>query len=118
MNVYETVFMTRPDVSDTQIKALTDKYSKLIKDHKGDVLKTEDWGTRSLAYKINKNRKARYVLIEYKAEGPTVQEIERLIRIEDDIMRSLTVKLDEPTKGPSVIMAKNNDNDDSEKEAA
>lgn len=111
MNVYETVFMTRPDLSDSQIKALTDKYTKLIADNGGKVLKTEDWGVRNLAYRINKNRKARYVLVEYNADGTFLSEIERLMGIEEDIMRSLNVRLDAASEGPSVVMQKSNDSD-------
>ena len=121
MPIYETVFMARQDLSEAQVKDLTEKFAKIIKDQGGKVLKTEQWGLRTLAYKINKARKAHYTLIESDAPGAAIIELERVMRIEEDVMRALTIKLDEPTKGPSIIMDKGQgrDNDDrSEKEAA
>ncbi len=112
MPTYETVFMSRQDLTDTQVKDLTDKYSKLVTDNGGKILKTEQWGLRSLAYKINKAKRAYYTLLEFDAEGPVVIEMERLMRIDEDVMRKLTLKLDEPTEGPSPMMkSRDNDND-------
>lgn len=123
MAYYETVFMSRQDLSEAQVKELTDRFSKIIKDQGGKVTKVEQWGLRTLAYKINKARKANYTLIESDAPGAAIIELERVMRIEEDVMRSLTIRLDELTKGPSVIMDKTRDRDSdygdkSEKEAA
>ena len=122
MPVYETVFMTRQDLTEGQVKDITDKYSKVITEQGGKTLKTEQWGLRTLAYKINKARKAHYTLVEFEAPGTAVIELERLMRIDEDVMRSLSLRLDAPTEGPSVMMGKSrsNDRDDNsdDKEAA
>lgn len=112
MPYYETVFMARQDLSEAQVKELTDRFTKIITDHGGKIHKTESWGLRSLAYRINKSRKAHYVLIESEAEGPAVIELERVMRLDEDVMRSLTVRLDALSKGPSAIIAKSDRGDD------
>jgi len=112
MPYYETVFMTRQDLTETQVKELTDKFSKIIEDQGGKIHKTEQWGLRSLAYKINKAKKAHYTLLEIEAEGPAIHEMERQMRIDEDVMRQLTIRLEELTKGPSVMMDKGGKNDD------
>lgn len=114
MPVYETVFIARQDLSEAQVKALTDGASKIITDQKGKVLKTENWGLRTLAYKINKNRKGHYVLIESDAPAEAIVEVERTMRLNEDIMRYMTIKLEEPSKGPSVILDRNTGDDDAE----
>jgi len=123
MPIYETVFMLRQDLSETQVAELTEKFCKVITDLDGKILKTEQWGLRTLAYKINKSRKAHYTLIESDAPSAAVIELERILRIEQDVMRSLTLRLEEPTKAQSVILDKARDrdfeyNNNSEKEAA
>lgn len=127
MPYYETVFMARQDLSESQVKELTDRFTKIISDQGGKTLKTENWGLRNLAYRINKSRKAHYVLIESDAPGAAVIELERVMRLDEDVMRSLTVRLDEPSNGPSAILGggrdddrSDNDDDDAqdEKEAA
>jgi small subunit ribosomal protein S6 len=104
MSFYETVFIARQDLSETQVKELATHFSKVITDNGGKIAKTEHWGLRSFAYKINKSRKGHYVLIESDAPGDAIIEMERQMRLHDDIVRSMTIKLDEPTKGPSVVM--------------
>lgn len=111
MPYYETVFMARQDLSEAQVKELTEKFAKIVKDQGGKVLKIEQWGLRTLAYKINKARKAHYTLIESDAPGAAIIELERVMRIEEDVMRALTLRLDEPSKGPSIIMDKGRDRD-------
>ena len=121
MPIYETVFMSRQDLTESQVKDLTDKYSKLVTDNGGKILKTEQWGLRTLAYKINKAKRANYTLIEFEAGGPVVIEMERLMGIDEDVMRKLTLKLDAPTDGPSPMMKKRDDDDSNQntkKEAA
>lgn len=117
MAIYEAVFMSRQDLTDTQVNDQTEKYSKVITEHKGKILKTEQWGLRTLAYKINKAKKAHYTLIEFEAPGEVVAEMERLMRIDEDVVRTLTVRLDEATDGPSVMMKKydSDDSDDKKK---
>ncbi|MEM7679877.1 MAG: 30S ribosomal protein S6 [Pseudomonadota bacterium] len=112
MPIYETVFMARQDLSEKQVKELTDKYKDVIKSEKGKVLKEENWGLRTLAYRINKSRKAHYVLLETDIAGEGIIEVERLMRLDEDVMRSQTLKLEEPTKGPSAIIDKSGRDDD------
>lgn len=120
MPIYETVFMSRQDLTEGQVKEQTDKYAAVIKDQGGKVLKTEQWGLKTLAYKINKARKAHYTLFEYEAPGAAVIELERLMRIDEDVLRSLSIRLKEATEGPSVMAEKTRDRDNknTEKEAA
>jgi small subunit ribosomal protein S6 len=121
MPFYETVFLARQDLSEAQVNELTEKLTKVLKDQGGKILKTEQWGLRTLAYKMNKSRKAHYTLIESDAPGTAIIELERIMRIEEDVMRSLSTRIDAPSKGPSAIIDKTRDRDDSfntEKEAA
>ncbi|MFA5593154.1 MAG: 30S ribosomal protein S6 [Micavibrio sp.] len=117
MPFYETVFIARQDLSDAQVKAITESCEKIIKDGKGKITKTENWGLRTLAYKINKNKKGHYVLIEMDTPAPAMQEMERTLRLNEEVLRYMTVRLDELSKGPSKPIDKNNDSD-FEKEAA
>ncbi len=111
MPFYETVFIARQDLSDAQVKAITEAAEQVIKDGKGKILKTENWGLRNLAYKINKNKKGHYVLIEADAPAPAVIEMERTLRLNEEVVRYMTIKLDEPSKGPSKIIDKNANDD-------
>ena len=117
MPYYETVFIARQDLSDAQVKEVTSAYEKIITEAGGKILKTENWGLRTLAYRINKNRRGHYVLIESDSESPAIQEVERQMRLSEDILRYMTIKLDAPTEGPSAIMDKSG-RDTDEKEAA
>jgi len=114
MPIYETVFIARQDLTENQVKDLTDRFCKVITDAKGKILKTEQWGLKTLAYKINKSRKGYYTLIESDVAGPGIIELERIMRLDEDVMRSLTIRLDEPSNGPSVVV----DNSKDKKEAA
>ena len=117
MPIYETVFMSRQDLTDGQVKDLTDKYAKVITDQGGKILKTEQWGLRTLSYKINKARKAHYTLVEFEGPGPAVIELERLLRLDEDVMRSLSLRLDTATEGPSVMAPKTGRDDDDKKDS-
>jgi small subunit ribosomal protein S6 len=111
MPFYETVFIARQDLSDAQVKEITDSCEKIIKDGKGKVSKTENWGLRTLAYRINKNRKGHYVLIESDTPAPALLEMERTLRLNENILRYMSIKLDELSKGPSKIIDKNTSDD-------
>ena len=111
---YETVFIARQDLTDTQVSDLSDKFCQIIKDQGGTVTKTENWGLRTLAYRINKNRKGHYVLIESEAPGSALIELERLMRLEEDILRSINVRLNAPSEGPSPMMDKSKGDSDKE----
>lgn len=104
MPYYECVFIACQDVSTAQVESLTDDFSKVIEDGDGKVPKKESWGLRSLAYKIKNNRKGHYTLLNIDAPAAAVQEMERLMGINEDVLRHLTVKVDELEEGPSAIM--------------
>ncbi|MGK6319723.1 30S ribosomal protein S6 [Sphingomonas sp. DT-204] len=106
MALYEHVFLARQDLAQAQVDALAETATKIVEDHKGKVVKTETWGLRSLAYRIAKNRKAHYVMLEIDAPGDTVAELERQIQINEDVIRYMTVKVDAHENGPSVMMRK------------
>ncbi|MDF0488622.1 30S ribosomal protein S6 [Sphingomonas sp. H39-1-10] len=106
MALYEHVFLARQDLAQAQVDALAETATKIIQDNNGRVVKTETWGLRSLAYKIAKNRKAHYVMLEIDAPGSVVVELERQIQINEDIIRYMTVKVDELEAGPTVMMRK------------
>jgi small subunit ribosomal protein S6 len=103
---YEHVFLARQDLAQAQVDALAEAATKIVEDHQGKVTKTETWGLRSLAYRIAKNRKAHYVMLEIDAPGDTVAELERQAGINEDIIRYMTIKVDEAEAGPSVMMRK------------
>jgi small subunit ribosomal protein S6 len=106
MALYEHVFLARQDLAQAQVDALAEAATKIVTDHKGKVTKTESWGLRSLAYKIAKNRKAHYVMLEIDAPGDVVAELERQTQINEDVIRFMTVKVDEHEAGPTVMMRK------------
>ena len=118
MPYYETVFIARQDLSENQVKELTKGFEDIIKKEGGKVTKTEQWGLRNLAYRINKSRKGHYVLIETDGPGSAIIEVERNLRLNEDVMRYMTIKLEELSDGPSVVLGGSKDNDSDEKEAA
>ena len=107
MPLYEHVFLARQDLSQAQVDVLAATATGIVESMGGKVAKTESWGLRSLAYKIAKNRKAHFVLLNI--DGPTnvVAELERQTSINEDVIRYMTVKVDEHETGPSVMMRKN-----------
>jgi len=107
MALYEHVFLARQDLAQAQVDTLAEAAAQIVKDHEGTVVKTESWGLRSLAYKIAKNRKAHYVMLEIDAPAGVVAELERQTQINEDVIRYMTVKVDEHETGPSVMMRKN-----------
>ena len=107
MALYEHVFLARQDLAQAQVDAMAEAATKIVEDHKGKVVKTESWGLRSLAYRIAKNRKAHYVMLEIEAPGDTIAELERQTLINEDIIRFMTVRVDEHETGPTVMMRKN-----------
>jgi small subunit ribosomal protein S6 len=107
MPLYEHVFLARQDLSQSQVDALAATATEIVEANQGKVTKTETWGLRSLAYKIQKNRKAHFVLLNIEAPAGVVAELERQTSINEDIIRFLTVRVDELETGPSVMMRKN-----------
>ena len=106
MALYEHVFLARQDLAQAQVDALAATATDIIETNGGKVLKTETWGLRSLAYKIAKNRKAHYVMLEFSAPGPVIAELERQTQINEDIIRYMTIRVEDREAGPSVMMRK------------
>ena len=106
MALYEHVFLARQDLAQAQVDALAEAATKIVEDNSGKVIKTETWGLRSLAYRIAKNRKAHYVMLEIDAPAGVVAELERQTQINEDVIRYMTVKVDAHEAGPSVMMRK------------
>src|SRR3954451_13472045 len=104
MPLYEHVFLARQDLAQAQVDALAEHATKIIEDNGGKVVKTETWGLRSLAYRIQKNRKAHYVMLDIEAPAPVVAELERQTQINEDVIRYMTVRVDEHEQGPSAMM--------------
>ena len=107
MPYYETVFIARQDMTEGQVKELTEAMSKVITDNGGKIHKTEHWGLRTFAYPINKAKKGHYVLLETDAPSDAVIEMERLLRLNEDVVRSLTTREEALSTGPSIIADKN-----------
>jgi small subunit ribosomal protein S6 len=104
--LYEHVFLARQDLSQSQVDALAAASTEIVENNEGKVIKTETWGLKNLAYKIARNRKAHFVMLNIEAPGATVAELERQIAINEDIIRWLTIRVDEHEDGPSVMMRK------------
>ena len=104
MPLYEHVFLARQDLAQAQVDALAENATKIIEDNGGKVVKTETWGLRSLAYRIQKNRKAHYVLLDVDAPAGVVAELERQTQINEDVIRYMTIRVDAHEQGPSAMM--------------
>jgi small subunit ribosomal protein S6 len=111
MALYESVFIARQDISATQVDTLTDNFEQIISDKGGSIERREYWGLRTLAYRIKKNRKGHYVLFNMEAPSDAVQEMERNMRLNEDVLRYMTVRLDELRADPSPIMQGKGDRD-------
>lgn len=107
MPLYEHVFLARQDLAQAQVDALAENAAKIIEAQEGKVTKVESWGLRSLAYKIAKNRKAHYVMLNIEAPAGVVAELERQTAINEDVIRYMTVRVDALESGPSAMMRKN-----------
>jgi len=108
---YESVFIARQDISAAQVEGLVENFEKVITDAGGAVPKKESWGLKTLAYKIKKNRKGHYVLLNIDAPADAVHEMERQMRINEDILRYMTIRVEELEEGPSAMM-RSRDRDD------
>jgi len=112
MPYYEHVFIARQDVNASQVEAITQELTQTIEGSGGRVAKNEYWGLRPLAYKIKKNRKGHYVLLNLDAPHDAVAELERQARLNEDIVRFLTVRVEELEEGPSIFMRSKSDKGD------
>jgi len=104
MPFYETVFIARQDVTAAQVEALTESFAGIIAEQGGKITKKEYWGLRSLTYRIKKNRKGHYMLLNIDASPAAVKEMERNMRISEDVLRLLTVRVEELEEGPSAML--------------
>ena len=104
MALYESVIIGRQDLTNSQFETLIDEFTSVIKSHDGEIKKTEYWGIRNLAYKINKNRKAHYYMLNISSSPETISEYERLLGLHEDIIRFLTIKIDKVDENPSLLM--------------
>ncbi len=104
MALYETVFIARQDISSAQAETLAQTFSQMIVDNGGQITKTEHWGLKTLAFRMNKNRKGHYVLLNIDAPSAAVLEMERNMRINEDILRYMSIRVDEHEEGPSAMM--------------
>lgn len=104
MPLYEHVFLARQDLAQAQVDALAENATKIIADNGGSVVKTETWGLRGLAYRIAKNRKAHYVMLDIDAPAAALAELERQTGINEDVIRFMTIRVDAHETGPSAMM--------------
>ena len=104
MSFYESVYIARPDISAAQVEALTQSLTGIVEENGGKVTKTEYWGVKSLAYRIKKNRKGHYSLLNLDAPPAALKEMERNMRLSEDIIRYMSVRVDELEEGPSIVM--------------
>ena len=103
---YEHVFLARQDLSQAQVDALAATATEIVETNGGKVTKTETWGLKSLAYKIKRNRKAHFVMLNVEAPAGVIAELERQTQINEDVIRYMTVKVDALEEGPTVMMRK------------
>src|SRR5215467_7342393 len=106
MSLYEHVYLARQDITAQQVDDMTAQYKNVIEQMGGKIAKTEYWGVKSLSYRINKNRKAHMTLLNVDAPAAALNEIERQERLSEDVLRYLTIRVDELEEGPSAMMRK------------
>lgn len=109
MALYEHVFLARQDLSQQQVEALVDQYKGVIEANGGSIGRVENWGLKSLTYRIKKNRKAHYTLMDLSAPPAAVHEMERQMGLSEDVLRFMTIKVEQHEEGPSAMMQKRDD---------
>ena len=112
MPYYESVFIARPDISAAQVEALTESLTTITTENGGSVQKNEYWGLKTLTYRIKKNRKGHYSLLNLDAPPAAIKELERNMLLNEDILRFMTIRVDELEEGPSVMMRNKGSRDD------
>ena len=104
MPLYEHVVISRQDLSNAQAEGLVEHFGKVLSENGGKVVDSEYWGLKTMAYKINKNRKGHYVLLRTDSAPEAILEMERLMRLHEDVMRVMTIKVKSHEEGPSAVM--------------
>ncbi|CAI8276938.1 MAG: 30S ribosomal protein S6 [Alphaproteobacteria bacterium UBA4588] len=104
MRLYESVIIARQDVSTTQVETLIEEFSAIIEKAGGSIQKKEFWGLRGLAYRIKKNRKGHYVMLNIETDSETLNEFERIMGLNEDVLRFMTIAIEEVDPEPSVMM--------------
>ena len=112
MSLYECVIIARQDIATTQVETLVEDFAGVIAANGGQVSKKEFWGLRNIAYRMKKNRKGHYVLLNVDAPAAAVKEFERQMSINEDVLRYLTVRVDELEEGPSAVLQNKNQRED------
>ena len=112
MALYEHTIIARQDLSNAQAESLIEHFGAILTDNGGKIVDSEYWGLKTMAYKINKNRKGHYAFLKTDAEAAAVHEMERLMRLHEDVMRVLTIKVDAHDEGPSVVIQAKNARDE------
>lgn len=111
MPLYETVFIARQDISAKQAEDMAATFAKIVNDNGGETKRTESWGLRTLAYKIKKNRKGHYTLFHFDAPHKAIAEMERNMKISEDVLRYMTVRIEKLPEGPSAILRQSDEGD-------
>ena len=109
MRLYESVFIARQDITSAQVESMADEFAEIITSAGGSIKKREYWGLRSLAYRIKKNRKGHYVMFNIETEAQALLECERIMGLNEDVLRFLNLKIEEVEDGPSIMMQAKSD---------
>ena len=109
MRLYESVFIARQDISVTQVEAMAEEFAGIITSAGGSIQKREYWGLRSLAYRIKKNRQGHYMMFNIETDSETLKEYERVMGLNEDVLRFLNIRIEEIEEGPSIIMQSKNE---------
>ena len=104
MRLYESVFIARQDVSSAQVEAMADEFAGIISSTGGSIKKREYWGLRTLAYRIKKNRKGHYVMFNMETDSETLKEYERIMGLNEDVLRFINIRIEEVDEAPSIMM--------------
>ena len=104
MRLYESVFIARQDITTAQVEIMADEFAEIITSAGGSIKKREYWGLRALAYRIKKNRKGHYIMFNFETGPEALREYERIMGLNEDVLRFLNIRIEEVTEGPSIMM--------------